>query len=70
LRAELAAKLAQAGLFRMSIAEAYGGAERHPLEIVRVIEEVLRADGSVGWCVMIRQTTALLSGVMSERSAR
>ena len=70
LPAELAAKLAQAGLFRMSIAEAYGGAERHPLEIIRVIEEVSRADGSVGWCVMIGQTTALLSGVIPERSAR
>src|SRR5271156_2139527 len=57
LPAELAAKLAQAGLFRMSIAEVYGGAERHPLEIVRVIEKVSRADGSVGWCVMIGQTT-------------
>ena len=54
----------------MSIAEAYGGAERHPLEIIRVIEEVSRADGSVGWCVMIGQTTALLSGVIPERSAR
>jgi alkylation response protein AidB-like acyl-CoA dehydrogenase len=70
LPAELAARLAQAGLFRMSIAEIYGGAERHPLEIVRVIEEVSRADGSVGWCVMIGQTTALLSGVIPERSAR
>jgi alkylation response protein AidB-like acyl-CoA dehydrogenase len=70
LPADLAARLAEAGLFRMSIAEAYGGAERHPLEVVRVIEEVSRADGSVGWCVMIGQTMALLSGVMPEGSAR
>jgi alkylation response protein AidB-like acyl-CoA dehydrogenase len=70
LPADLARKLAEAGVFRMAMAKAYGGAERNPADGVRVIEEVSRADASVGWCVMIGSTTAMLSGYLPEKSAR
>ncbi len=70
LPADLARKLAEAGVFRMAIAKAYGGAERRPLDLVRVIEEVSRADGSVGWCVMIGGSTAALSGFLPAAVAR
>lgn len=67
---DLAAELARAGLFRIMVPALYGGPERHPIECIRVIEEVSRLDGSVGWCVMIGATTALLAGYLPERWAR
>jgi alkylation response protein AidB-like acyl-CoA dehydrogenase len=70
LPADLARKLAEAGIFRMAIAREYGGAERRPADLVRVIEEVARADGSVGWCVMIGASTAALSGFLAPATAR
>ncbi len=70
LPADLARKLAEAGVFRMAIARAYGGLERRPVDLVRVIEEVSRADGSVGWCVMIGGSTAALSGFLPPATAR
>ena len=70
LPADLARKLAEAGVFRLAISREYGGSERHPADLIRVIEEVSRADGSVGWCVMIGSTTALLSGYLPTPVAR
>jgi indole-3-acetate monooxygenase len=70
LPADLAHTLAQAGVFRMAIAKTYGGMERRPADLVRVIEEVSRADGSVGWCVMIGSSTAALSGYLPPATAR
>jgi len=70
LPADLAHKLAEAGVFRIAIAKDYGGAERHPADLIRVIEEVSRADGSVGWCVMIGSVTAALSGFLPPATAR
>jgi alkylation response protein AidB-like acyl-CoA dehydrogenase len=69
LPADLARKLAEAGLFRITIPKTYGGAELHPIDLVRVLEEVSRADGSAGWCVMIGATTAVLSCFFNESSA-
>ncbi len=68
--ADLARKLAEAGLFRIAIPRVYHGAECHPSECVRVIEEISRADGSAGWCLMIGAVTAVLAGFLPERAAR
>lgn len=70
LPADLARKFAEAGLFRIAIAKPYGGAERHPADLLRVIEEVSRSDGSAGWCVMIGATSAIFSGFLPEPAAR
>lgn len=43
----------EAGVFRLAIPRAYGGLELDPLTQVRVVEELSRMDGSVGWCAMI-----------------
>jgi alkylation response protein AidB-like acyl-CoA dehydrogenase len=59
LPADLAARMAAAGLFRIAMPRSLGGAELPPAEIVRVIEAVASADASVGWCVMIGATTNL-----------
>lgn len=59
LPADLAAKLAAEGLFRIAMPRSLGGAELPPADIVRVIESVAQADASAGWCVMIGATTNL-----------
>jgi alkylation response protein AidB-like acyl-CoA dehydrogenase len=45
--------LAEAGLLQMYLPRSMGGPELPPLVVFRVIEEISRADGSVGWCTMI-----------------
>ncbi|PTL85398.1 acyl-CoA dehydrogenase family protein [Vitiosangium sp. GDMCC 1.1324] len=70
LPADLARELAAAGLFHMVIPEAYGGLELHPLQIIEAIEEISKADGSAGWCVMIGSVTAMCAAWLPESTAR
>ncbi|OJT22428.1 hydrolase [Archangium sp. Cb G35] len=70
LPADLARELAQAGLFRMVVPEAYGGLELHPAAVVEAVETLSRADGSTGWCVMIGALTAMCSAWLPEQQAR
>jgi alkylation response protein AidB-like acyl-CoA dehydrogenase len=67
---ELARKLAEAGLFALCVPRALGGGELSAADTVRVIEEVARADGAAGWCVMIGATTGLLAASLPESFAR
>jgi alkylation response protein AidB-like acyl-CoA dehydrogenase len=61
---------ASAGLFRLCVPRALGGEEADVGTVIASIEEVARADGSAGWCVMIGATTGLLSGYLPEDVAR
>jgi indole-3-acetate monooxygenase len=70
LPADLARKFAEAGLFRITIPKTYGGSELHPVDCVRIIEELSCADGSAGWCLMIGAVTAILAGLLPEPWAR
>ncbi|HEX9871440.1 MAG TPA: acyl-CoA dehydrogenase family protein, partial [Candidatus Tectomicrobia bacterium] len=45
--------LAEAGLFQLHLPGSMGGPELPPLTTFRVIEEISKVDGSVGWCTMI-----------------
>ena len=60
----------EAGLFRMWVPRALGGAELDPLSFLTVIEELSRLDGSVGWCAVIPAGYARLAGALSEDVAR
>ena len=51
--------LRDAGVFRMSVPKAVGGAEADEEIIVQAIEELARQDGSVGWNVMIASNAAI-----------
>jgi indole-3-acetate monooxygenase len=70
LPADLARALAEAGLFRMLIPEAYGGLEMHPWGVVEVLEELSRADGATGWNVMIGSGTAVCAAWLPEPAAK
>lgn len=67
---DLAQTLAEAGVFRLAIPKVYGGLEQPPAEMVSVIEQLARADGSAGWCAMIGMSTALLAAFLPNASAR
>lgn len=67
---DFARKLADAGLYRLTLPKEIGGHELYPGDFVHVLEELARADGSVGWCVMIGTTNALLSAFLSENAMR
>ena len=55
--ADLLAELKAAGVFRMYVPKSHGGDELPPLDVVRVIEEISRADASVGWLATIGTNT-------------
>src|SRR5215469_11637392 len=54
--------LAQAGLLQMFLPRSMGGPELDPLTVFRAIEEISKADGSIGWCAMIATAGSLLLG--------
>jgi indole-3-acetate monooxygenase len=54
--------LAAAGLLQMFLPRSMGGPELDPLAVFRAIEEISKADGSVGWCTMIATDVSLLMG--------
>ena len=49
----LAAEITRAGIYQMYLPRSMGGPETPPLTAFRVVEELSRVDGSVGWCAMI-----------------
>ena len=51
-------KSPRAGIYQMYLPRSMGGPETPPLTAFRVVEELSKADGSVGWCAMI--ATALV----------
>jgi len=59
-----------AGIFRMAVARTYGGLELPPAPQVRVIEELSRLDGSVGWCAMIGGAAGYVGGFLAPPVAR
>lgn len=70
LPADLAAKLAEGGLFRMITPAAYGGLQCSPRQIVDAVEAVAEANASAGWCVMIGATTAMNAAYMPPEVAQ
>jgi alkylation response protein AidB-like acyl-CoA dehydrogenase len=63
---DLAQRFAKAGFFGVCVPARYGGGELAAADVVRVIEEIARADGAAGWCVMIGATTGMLAASLSE----
>ena len=59
---ELAAEITRAGIYQMYLPRSLGGPEASPLTAFRVVEELSRVDGSVGWCAMIATAMSLNLG--------
>src|SRR6185437_13014263 len=66
----LAAKMADAGLFRLCVPRELGGLEASPREALEALEAIARADGAAGWCVMVAITSSLVAGYLDEPTAR
>ena len=66
----LAAKMAEAGLFRLCVPRDLGGLEASPREAIEALEEIAKADGAAGWCVMVAITSSLVAGYLDEPTAR
>jgi indole-3-acetate monooxygenase len=58
----LAAEITSAGIYQLYLPRSMGGPETPPLTVFRVIEELSKADGSVGWCVSIAAGLSQLLG--------
>jgi len=67
---DLAGRMANAGLFRLLVPAAYGGAQVHPRAFFDSIMATARADGAVGWCQMIGTTTGLLAASLPDEWSR
>lgn len=70
LPAPLVKQLAEAGFFSIWLARSLGGPELTTLDFLRIIEELSRADGAVGWCAMVSAGYSRLSGYLSDAVAR
>jgi len=58
----VAEALAEAGLLQMFLPRSMGGPELDPLTVFRAIEELSKADGSIGWCAMIATDVSFALG--------
>jgi len=70
LPADLAKKMAQAGLFRMVLPVNLGGHDTPPAQIALALETLAQADASAAWCVMIGATTAAMANRLPAGLAR
>ncbi len=70
LPADIARRLAEAGVFRLLVPEALGGIEAPPHLAFDVFETLAEADGAVGWCAGIGATSGLPSAYLPEAEAR
>jgi len=66
----LAHKLMEAGVFKMGTPRAYGGSELDPMSQVRVVEELSRIEGSVGWLSMISTAGSFLPAFLEPPAAQ
>jgi alkylation response protein AidB-like acyl-CoA dehydrogenase len=58
----LAEAITRAGIYQMYLPRSMGGPETPPLVAFRVVEELSKVDGSVGWCAMIATALSLNAG--------
>jgi len=62
--------LRELGAFRLAVPRAYGGLELDPMTQVRVVEELSRLDGSVGWCAMVSSAGSFASAFLTPAVAQ
>jgi indole-3-acetate monooxygenase len=65
----LVESMAEAGLFRLWIPRSLGGEEADPLTLIRIVEEVSRIDGAVGWCLALAGEYGIFAGYLPPEAA-
>ena len=70
LPTDLVSAMDGAGLFRAYVSRDLGGPEVDPMTAFRVVEEVSRVDGSVGWCCFVAGSLGLFTGWLDATTAR
>ena len=70
LPAPLVKRLADTGFFSLWLARTLGGPELTTIDFLRIIEELSRADGAVGWCTLVSAGYSRLSGYLDDDVAR
>lgn len=70
LPADIAALLADAGLFNMLKPAALGGKQISPQDMSAALAQIAAANASAGWCVMIGTTSTLAGAYMDEEAAQ
>jgi indole-3-acetate monooxygenase len=69
LPASLADALTSSGLCKLSVPTTFGGEEADPATLIRVIEEIARADGSTAWCLMTAIQFGTFGGYLAPAAA-
>ncbi len=67
--AHLAKSLDAAGVYRLFLPASMGGPQLDPITAYQVIEEVSRAEASVGWCGLLSNGGALFAGNFTPAAA-
>jgi indole-3-acetate monooxygenase len=67
---EVAARLREAGMFRLMMPKAWGGPELSPAEQVEVIEQLAMANSSAAWCAMIGCDSGFFAGYLDDAAGR
>ena len=69
LSGETVGTLEDAGMFRLKLPEALGGAEADPATQILVLEELAFANTAASWCTMVGATAVALPGAFLEDEA-
>jgi alkylation response protein AidB-like acyl-CoA dehydrogenase len=70
LPASLVDAMGAVGMFSLWLPASLGGPELNIVDYVRVIEELSRVDGSVGWCATVASAYGFLAGCLQSDVAR
>lgn len=63
---DLAQRMAATGMFRLLVPGHLGGLEVHPGAFFDALAATSQADGAIGWCQMIANTTGMLAASLPE----
>lgn len=70
LPVEIAQEIRDAGVMRMNMPRIWGGPEMTSMQQVEVIEELSKADASIGWCSFIWSDSGIYSGYLDDAVGR
>jgi alkylation response protein AidB-like acyl-CoA dehydrogenase len=67
---EVVDALVAAGVFKLLVPRAYGGADAPVRDAIEVIEAIAWVDGSAGWCAMIGMLSGTMAHFLDDATAR